>query len=570
VAPWSDDLTRHLLWQTTLVLSGIVLVFVLLMQFQEAPEVEVVAVPSPGGTYVEGVLGYAETINPILTPIMVPGNPVEQDLGALIFEGLTSLNSRGEVVPRLAREWEVSEDGNTYEFHLRQDVVWHDGAPFSAQDVAFTIQALQDPSYQGVTALAELWRNVTVDVLDRYTVRFVLDEPFPSFLYYTTIGLLPAHLLSNVPAEDLAEHEFSTRRPVGTGMFMVDEVFPDRVVLTASPNWWGVKPYLETIEFWFFAEPEALMASYERQEIHGFHMERPQDLALLTGMDDLNAFSARSAGYGIIYLNLQRESVPFFQEKEVRQALLYALDRGSLIDRVLGGLGFVADSPILPTTWAYEPAVRQYGYDPERAIGLLDAGTWMDSDADRIRDKDGVQLSMTLLTSEDPKMVQMAEEIARQWAAVGVEAGVRPVSSSAIIQLVRARNFDAVLIEMGAVADPDPYPLWHSTQAVEGGQNYSGFTNEEADLLMEEGRATTDPEVRAELYRSFQRVFAEEVPALLIYYPIYSYAVDSEVQGVQLSPMLHASDRFRNLAQWYVETVQVPIHEVDQFDKTGE
>ena len=199
----------------------------------------------------------------------------------------------------------------------------------------------------------------------------------------------------------------------------------------------------------------------------------------------------------------------------------------------------------------------------------MDAAGWMDSDGDLVRDKDGVELAFTLLTSDDPIMAQMAEELARQWRAVGVDATIRPVSSDAAIHFVRNRNFDAALIEIELTADPDPYPLWHSTQ-VESGQNFSGFASEEADVVMEEARRTADPARRLELYSAFQQIFAEEVPSLLIYYPIYVYAVDGQVRDVQLSPMLHTSDRFRNIHEWYVQTEEVVVSENDGLDKTGE
>lgn len=563
--------TRHIVWQAALALLGIVLIFVILFQLisKVTPEPTTVEVPVAGGTYVEGVLGYWEVINPILAPRMVPANPVDQDISTLVFNGLTSLDETGQVTPSLALEWEVSEDGAVYEFRLRRDVTWHDGAPFTAADVAFTVQAMQDPGYRGDPNLSELWRNVTVEQLDNFTVRFTLGEPFPSFLYYTTIGLLPAHLLSDVPASELPSHEFSTQNPVGTGMFMVESMSPDRLVLAANPNYWGPHPFLEKIEFWFYADWSGLLEDYERGEILGFHPPTLQDLPTLIEMPTLQIYSAQAPGYGIIFLNLERESVPFFQVTEVRQALLYALDRQALIDRVLNGQALLADSPILPTTWAYNPAVRQYNYDPERAIGLLDASGWQDTNADRVRDKDGVELAFTLLVSDDPIMAQMAEEAARQWSAVGIKVAIRSISSEAVTTFVRNRNFDAVLTEIGLTADPDPYPLWHSTQA-ETGQNFAGFANEEADVLLEEGRFTADPERRLELYHAFQQVFAEEVPSLLIYYPIYAYAADVQAHDIQLSPLLHTSDRFRNIQQWYVQTEEVVITATDQLDKPNE
>ena len=559
---------RHILWQAVLALLCIALIFIIL--FRLGSSLTTVEVPAAGGTYVEGVLGYSETINPILAPRLVQANPADRDLSALVFEGLTSLDETGQVSPSLAIDWDVSEDGTVYEFRLRQDVTWHDGAPFAAPDVAFTVQAMQDADYGGDPALRELWRNVTVQTVDDHTVRFTLTEPFPSFLYYTTIGLLPAHLLSDVPAADLPEHSFSTRQPVGTGMFQVESVSPDSVTLVVNPDYWTSKPYLERLEFQFFGDWDGLLAAYERGEIDGFHLDRPQSLSLVAGMPNLRLYSAQSAGYGVVYLNLQRDSAPFFQETEVRQALLYAMDRQALIDQVLEGQGLVAHSPILPTTWAYDPSVRRYLHDPERAIGLMDASGWLDSDGDRIRDKDSVELGFTLLTGDDPVMIEMAEEIASQWQAIGVDVTIHPVSGQDLAAAVRRRNFDAVLIEIGLSADPDPYPLWHSTQASETGQNYSGFANEEADMIMEEGRLSTDPEQRTQLYRTFQQIFAEEVPSLLVYQTIYTYAVDGGVYQVQLAPMLHTSDRFRNVGMWYLETQELTVSEKDRLDKIGD
>lgn len=571
-------MTRHIIWQTALALLGIALTFIILFQLPPdvVPEVTV-EVPADGGTYVEGILGFSDTINPILAPLMVPGNPVNQDLGALVFDGLTAVDKMGQIVPSLALEWDVSEDGTTYDFHLRQDVVWHDGAPLTAADVAFTIQAMQDPGYQGDANLQDLWLNVTVYQVDDYTVRFTLEEPFPSFLYYTSIGLLPAHLLGSVPASELPSHPFSKERPVGTGRFMVETVLPDQVVLVANPSYWGPKPMLDKVAFWFYGDWEGLLEDYGQGIVHGFHPPRLEYLPTLIGMPSLELYSAQSAGYGTIYLNLTRESLPFFQEKEVRQALLYALDRQALIDESLGGQAVIADSPILPMSWAHDPSVRQYRYDPERAIGLLDASGWQDTDADFVRDKDDIELAFTLLTSDDPNMVRMAEQLASQWQAVGVDTTIRSVSNEAQTTFVLNRNFDAALVEIVLSADPDPYPLWHSTQA-ESGQNFSGFASEEADMILEAGRLTADVEERAEQYRAFQHLFAEEVPSLLLYYPIYTYAVDAQVRQVQLSPLFHTSDRFRNVDQWYTETEEIVVSgdegivvsEDEELDKTEE
>jgi peptide/nickel transport system substrate-binding protein len=403
-------------------------------------------------------------------------------------------------------------------------------------------------------------------------VRFILPEPFIPFINYTTVGVLPAHLLSDILPADLPTNEFSTQRPIGTGMFKVESVAPDRVTLVANADFWGPQPYLQQLEFWSFGDWDSMLAAYKRGDIQGIYRVGPQHLSELADLPDLQIYSAQQAGYGLIYLNMQRENAPFFQDKNVRQALLYAIDRQALIDDVLHGQGIIADSPIPPTGWAYDPSVRHYPTDPQAAMVLLDSAGWSDTNGDRVRDKDGVEMVFTLFTSDDPLMIAMAEAIAQYWSVIGVDARVQPQGAGLVSNFLQQspRNFDAVLIEVGLAADPDPYPWWHSTQTGEGGQNFSGFANREADIAIEQARAIPDQQRRTELYYTFQEIFAEEVPSLLIYYPIYTYAVDVKVKGVQLSPLLVNSDRFRNIADWYVEMQEIVVTEKPPLDKTQE
>ncbi len=547
-------MTRHVIWQSGLALLGISLVFAILFQLA-ASQVTVVQ-PQAGGVYVEGVLGYATLVNPILAHGGGQANAVSEDVSALVFEGLTRLDDKQRPVPALAKSWEVNDDGSVFEFQLREDVSWHDGAPFTAADVVFTIQAIQDPGFQGDPALQTLWRAVAVERVSDYTVRFALTEPFPSFLYYTTIGLLPAHILSDVPAAALPSSEFSTSRPIGTGPYQLESLSPERIVLVANAGYWGQTPFLKQVELWSFGDEDALLASYERGEIDGFQVANATSLPDMAKLEGLQLLSAEQAGFGAVFLNLARETAPYFQVPEIRQAMLYGLDRQALVDTAMGGQGLVASSPLPPMLWAHDSNVRQYGYDPVRAAGLLDASGWLDSDGDRIRDQGGRAFSFELLTGPGLAAERMADAIVEQWEAIGLQITIRQASADELDALIRSRDFDAVLTDVTLSADPDPYPLWHSTQASPPGQNISGFADEVADLAMEEARTTVDKEVQAAAYSAFQQEFAEQVPALLLYYPVTTYAVDTRVQGVQLASLLRASDRFRNIADWYRETAE--------------
>jgi peptide/nickel transport system substrate-binding protein len=535
---------------------GVVLIVVLLGYV--AYTTTTVIVPDVGGTYVEGVAGRPSYINPILCQY----NQVDRDLVALIFSGLTDINERGEIVPSLAREWDVSEDGLVYTFYLRRDVVWHDGEPFTADDVLFTVESIQDEDYQGPPELAELWRTVEADAINDFTLTFTLQAPLATFLDFTTIGVLPQHVLADVPASELPRDQFSVR-PVGTGMFQVGEVSGDYVILDANPDYFGDKPLLSKIEFKFYPDYQSVLAAYQQGEVEGISEVLPEDLPSVRKEEYLNLYTARLSGYTLIFLNLD---LPIFEQKEVRQALLYGIDRQRIIDQILDGQGIVASSPIMPDSWAYSPDVVQYDYDPRRASELLTEAGWTDTDGDAVREKEGLRLEFTLLTNKDPVRRQIIEEITRQLWELGIR--VVPVvedSSWVVNEALRPRNFDALLYSWGNLpSDPDPYLMWHSTQIGGDGQNYAGLNNIDIDQLLEEGRQSTDQTRRAQLYRDFQDLFAEEVPSLLLYYPVYNYAVDDMVKGVQLSPMLDPSDRFRTVAEWYIKTRRVVVSETSE------
>jgi peptide/nickel transport system substrate-binding protein len=276
----------------------------------------------------------------------------------------------------------------------------------------------------------------------------------------------------------------------------------------------------------------------------------------------------------LIYLNLDNDSVPFFQEPEVRQALLYALDRQAVIDKVLDGQAVVSHSPVLPDSWAYEPEIATYEYDPGKAMALLEEAGWAGINTEVTENatssieisptidiwyKDRRPLSFSLLVPNDPLRMAVAEEVVGQWAAVGIQAEIVPVASGLVSEHLEPRDYQAALVDLdlSLSGDPDPYTFWHQTEIERPGQNYAGYDSREASEILETARLTTNRGARAELYREFQRLFARDVPALLLYHPVYSYAVDQYVYGVHVGPLVRPGDRFLGVADWYVRLRRV-------------
>ena len=563
---------RHIRWQILLVLAGIGLLITLLVYV--AWNFTTVWVGGSGGTYVEGLAGTPQFINPLLSQTY----EVDGDLCALVFNGLTRLDHHGVVVPDLAQNWAVSSDGLTYTFHLRSGVRWHDRTPFTADDVIFTIKLLQDPNFPGRPDWGELWRTVTVTKIDDRTVRFELAQPFAPFIDYTTVGILPSHLLQDVPASELPNHPFNLQ-PVGTGVYSMGEVMTDtgrisHIILDANPFYFDRRPLIPRIQFKFYPSYQAVYQAYLDEQVQGIGRVAPENLADAQSNSNLQLFTSALPKYSLIFLNLASDTAPFLAESEVRQALLYALDRQALIDNVLDGQAVVAHSPVLPDSWAYDPDVPMYAYDPQRATALLEEAGWQPtgvaasaevSDTGAITPtvsawfKEGRSMSLSLLVADDPSRIAVAQEVARQWALVGIQANVEPVPTGLLSERLTPRHYQAALVELDYTlsGDPDPYPFWHQTQIEPPLQNYAGYDSRDASEILETARLTPDQEARKELYYEFQQIFAQDVPAILLYHPVYTYAVDKYVRGVRVGPIVQPGDRFLGIADWYVRLKRV-------------
>jgi peptide/nickel transport system substrate-binding protein len=538
-----------------LALAGILLLATLLGY--SSYNLATVLAPDRGGVYREGVAGNPQYLNPLLCD----ATDIDLDLCKLLYRGLTQIDKHGRVIPDLAQDWTI-ENSLVYTFRMRPDEYWHDGQQVTADDVIFTINVLKDPEVVSLPDLTSLWRVVEVERVDDLTVRFTLSEPFTPFMDYTSIGLLPEHIWRATPAAELATKPLDAT-PIGNGPLRVVATAADHIRLEASPFYRGQRPYLSALELRFYPDHASLFTAFVNGEIDGISHVLPQDLPAATERDDLTLFSAVRSEYLTIIFNLTNPDVAFLQEKPVRQALYHGLDRERLINEVAAGQGIIAHSLLLPENWAYNPHVKHYDYNPELAQRLLSEAGWVDSDGDGIREKDGQALRFLLYANDDPARRALIEQIAVQWRAIGVEAAPTPVSFAGLVQdFLTPRRFDAALIGWELTGDPDPYPLWHSRQAVGGGQNYSGWANDEADALMEQARAITGEEERRALYARFQEIFAEEAPALLLYYPVFTYGVSSRVNNVQIGSLNQPPERFATFADWYIRTRRVPANQV--------
>ncbi|HRJ75767.1 MAG TPA: ABC transporter substrate-binding protein, partial [Anaerolineales bacterium] len=270
----------------------------------------------------------------------------------------------------------------------------------------------------------------------------------------------------------------------------------------------------------------------------------------------LSVYSSRLPQMGIVFLNLNNPSVSFLQNEKVRRALLLGTNRNVIVSHILSGQAIIADSPILPNSWAYYEEIEKFPYDPETATQLLKDEGFIFAAGSDVRSKDGQQMVFTLVHPDDEIHTRIAQSIQNDWTLIGVRINLQPVSYDSLVNdFLTPRSYEAALADINTsrTPDPDPYLFWHQSEST-GGQNYSQWDSRPASEFLETARTSANFEDRARLYRNFQVVFAKEIPSLPLYYPVYSYGVDVQIQGVQVPPLYDVSDRLALINEWYLVT----------------
>jgi peptide/nickel transport system substrate-binding protein len=550
---------KKLRWQILVVIVTLVIVGALLYTQQSSPVPGGVIQQQPeqGGVYTEALVGSLGRLNPLLDW----NNTADRDVDRLLFSGLVRFDERGMPHADLADSWGVSQDGTIYNFTIRPNAVWHDGTPVTSDDVIFTVEMMKSAGSLYPQDIKDLWGRVEVTRLNEKNLKFTLPEPYVPFLDYLTFGVVPKHLLEAIPPDQMTSAEFNIN-PVGTGPYKFDQLIVENgqiqgLVLALSTNYYGTPSFIEQVVFRYYPTSAAAFEAYRQGEVSAVGQISLDVLTAALEEPNLSLYSSRLPQMGFVLFNLTDPELPFLQDVEVRRALMLGLNRPNIINTVLQGQAFVADSPILPGSWAYFDGMEKFEYDPDAAIALLKTeGYVIPSGGGDVRARDGIPLAFTMAHPDDAVHTQIAQAIQTQWAKIGVRVELQPQSyDQLVLTTLASRAFQAALVDLNLsrTPDPDPYPFWHQAEAV-GGQNYSGWDNRTASEYLEQARVTADYSLRAKLYRNFQVVFARELPALPLYIPVYSYGVDSQVQGVQIGPLYEPSDRLGTFTSWYLLT----------------
>ncbi|TFG48108.1 MAG: peptide ABC transporter substrate-binding protein, partial [Anaerolineales bacterium] len=553
-------LIKKLRWQILIIVLALVVIAVVLWGQQAEPVLVEAPEPTSGGVYTEGIVGSLMRLNPLLAVF----NPPDQDPTSLIYSGLIQFDSTGLPQPDLSNSWGISRNGDVYNFSLRTDATWHDGQPVSSEDVIFTVNLLKNPDFPVPEDLADFWSEIEVEALDEQTLQFRLPEAFAPFLDYLDFGILPAHILGDLSAQEIVDAPYNLQ-PVGTGPFQFDRlIIADNqitgVVLKKNQAFYGEEAFFDQVAFVYYPDSQAVWDAYLAGEIQGIGEVTTEILEDALADEKLKLHTSRLPQMTLVFFNLDNPATPYFQDVELRKALLYGTNRQYMVDYINHGQAIIADGPIFPKTWAYYENIPRYNFDPDLAnIIIRDLGFTFPGEGGLVRtNEDGDRLEVELIYPETGLHSLVATAIQENWTALGFDVTLEALPYQELLDKLDKRDYEAALVDLNltSMPDPDPYPFWHQTQAT-GGQNYSMWNDRRASEYLETARIILDISERARLYKNFQVRFYDQLPALPLYYPVYTYGVSSDVKGVRIGPIFEASDRLDTIPEWYFY-VEVP------------
>lgn len=528
-----------------------------------------VEMPISGGSYTEGIVGYARFINPVLAY-----GDADIDMISLIYSGLLKPSNEGTLMANLAESWSVSEDGLTYSVKLRPNLTFHDGSPLTTDDIEFTIDKIKDPNIK--SPKADVWTGVKVEKINSTEINFTLKKPYAPFLENLTFGILPKHLWKDVEIDGFSAHILN-REPIGSGPYMIKKAYHDD---SGIYQYYDLQPFVKHA----LGKPyiEHFTVRFYKNEADALSAYKSGSADALGGISPEAATTLKSSDYAVTSTSLPRvfalffnqSNAPVFTNKEVRQALSISVDRNTLIKDVLKGWGAPEFGPI-PPNLSGQPFVEiddEIASSSETSTSLIESAQKILTDkgwklgGDNVFTKtvkngkktDTVRLSFSISTSNVPELKRTAEILKDTWTKLGADVNVQIFEPSDLTQkVIRPRKYDSLLFGNVIGRDLDLFPFWHSSERNDPGLNIALYTNIKADKALEALRNSSDASSRTAAFKAFSTEVENDVPAVFLYSPGYIYATNSAVRGISLQNMTGSAERFMDVEHWYIDTERV-------------
>ena len=484
-----------------------------------------------------------------LNPMIQPRTP-DSNVQCLIFDYLVIPDENLNYVGDLAKDWDISDDGTVYTFHLQEGVKWHDGEDFNADDVVFTLTSLASPEYTGgnegrvmsIKGAAEYQEGTADSVegikkIDDYTVEITLTSPNAAFLSNMYVSMLPEHILAEESPADWGNDDFN-RAPIGTGKYkFVEWKAGQYISLERNDDYFGTMPSIENVMVQFGADT-TLVAALLNGEIDVLYNLPSTEIDNVEAVDGVSVYNYEMMSVYYIGLN---QLVPALSDLRVRQALAYALDKQTIVDTVYGETATVADDIFPDNHWSHNPDVTKYEYNPEKAKSLLEEAGYTMNDSTGYYEKDGQTLHLTYDMSTSTDGRQVAALIQQYWKAIGVEMEVieQDFATLAYSKLLpnnateetTADSFQCYTLGFGVEADPEEYNAYLSTSTGAGSWNFIHYSNPEVDELFKQQLLETDPDARADCFHQIAKIISDDVPWIPMYNKATSAGLSDRVQN---------------------------------------
>lgn len=526
--------------------------------------------PAPEEPTYGGVLTIAGESEPGNLNTIIWPTTSDTNVTHMIYNCLVVPNENLEMVGDLAKSWTVSEDGKTYTFKLNENIKWHDGTPFTAEDIEFTFTTMAHPEYDaGSTSRvmpivgAEAYRNGEADkieginVIDEHTISFTTGEPYAPFLASLYIGIVPKHILKDVSPAEWAKHE-SNRAPIGTGPFkFVKWESGQYIELEGNKDYFKGAPKLDGI-IYRFGDANTMLSAFMSNEID----IAPIPIAEVESVKSLDFAQINLQNTLSVYyvgFNLRND---YFKEEKIRQALAYAVNKELIVQSIFGEYGAVEHDVFPSVHWSHSPNVTEFNYDPEKAATLLEEAGFV-KNSQGYYERDGEVLSFTMQVPTGKKEREQTAVLLKQdWDAIGVECELQQLDFPTLVtkllpktkdgkqRPVEKDDFDCYILGFGVEADPDEYrPYFHTDFMPPNGYNFCGYSTPEIDELLDTQYKEVDPEARKEMFWKIGEQLSQEQPWIPIYSQSSVFVSNSRVKNF--------SADFRGVTfkaeEWYIE-----------------
>lgn len=540
----------------------VILIITTIVTLNKINNMYVVNTPIRGGSISEGIVGAPRFINPLLAL-----SDADKDMTALIYSGLMRKSPDGTIIPDLANSYEISKDGISYTFVLKDNIFFQDNTRVTVDDVLFTIEKIKDPTIKSPNK--NNWDGISVEKIDDKTIRFNLSKPYASFLENTTLGIMPEHIWKDSPLElNTANIE-----PVGSGPYKVSSVkkassgLIEYYKLESFKKFALGNPYIKKITLRFYSNEEELVNALKSGEVEQISSITPENAEILRESDYEVRSSVLPRVFGIFFNPSQAQ---IFTDKQIIRAIDKAIDKDKIIREVLKGYGVAIGDPIPPNILSYQKLYQENNVSNEDNLkkakeilakdgyslneeGFLQKTTT--SKKDKKTTKTTSTIEFTISTGNAPELVETAKLIQEDLLAIGIKVDIKTFEIGNLNQtVIRPRKYDALLFGEIINHESDLFAFWHSSQRHDPGLNVAMYANLKVDKILEDALVTLDENTRIKKYAEFEKEISNDSPSVFLYSPEFTYIVSKKLNGLYIEHSISPSDRFSNVYNWSVES----------------